>query len=265
MFNCDDDFESGSSYLKADYRLECDGDEYDGYLGYALLMILIYPIGIPLFYFVCLSCIRSLILGSGSDWTSYDTLSRMKSDSSKMSTFKLDDASNSSSLIVWSKEVNGRFAIERACLNPATSPYSSLFGAYKPEFWYWECVECMRRLSLTGLLVFMYPGSEKQVLLAMLISYFWMVIYSNVQPYLDSSYSFFMMASQWGVLLQLYGIFLIINHSFDSSSATIGGLLIFVGVVVFVYGLGSIVRAGWLKMESLKESEVEAEMGSRKV
>ena len=40
MFNCDDDFESGSSYLKADYRLECDGSEYAGYLGFALLTIL---------------------------------------------------------------------------------------------------------------------------------------------------------------------------------------------------------------------------------
>ena len=48
-FNCDDDFDSGSSYLKAGYRLECDGSNYDGYLGYALLMMLIYPIGIYLF------------------------------------------------------------------------------------------------------------------------------------------------------------------------------------------------------------------------
>ena len=54
MFNCDDDFESGSSYLKADYRLECDGSEYDGYLGYTILMIFVYPIGIPLFFFICL-------------------------------------------------------------------------------------------------------------------------------------------------------------------------------------------------------------------
>ena len=34
MFNCDDDFESGSSYLKADYRLECDGSDYDMYRSY---------------------------------------------------------------------------------------------------------------------------------------------------------------------------------------------------------------------------------------
>ena len=105
-----------------------------------------------------------------------------------------------------------RLAIESACLDPVTSTYSSLFGAYKFEFWYWECVECVRRLSLTGLLVFMYPGSEKQVLLAMLICFFWMLIYSNIQPYLESSYSFFMVSIQWVILL-LYGIFLIINDS----------------------------------------------------
>ena len=141
---------------------------------------------------------------------------------------------DSSSFNVYSKEVNGRSSIERACLNPVTSPYSSLFAAYKPDFWYWECVECMRRLSLTGLLVFMYPGSEKQVLLAMLICFFWMMIYLSVQPYLESSHSFFMISSQWGVLLQLYAVYLMINHSFDSLGAMVGGLAVAVSVIAFI-------------------------------
>ena len=114
---------------------------------------------------------------------SNETVNQLERDSSKFSDIKCDNDSNSSSLkVVWSKEVDGRFAIERACAEPITSPYSSLFGAYKPDFWYWECIECVRRLSLTGLLVFMYPGSEKQVLLAMLICFFWIMIYSFIQP-----------------------------------------------------------------------------------
>ena len=201
MFNCDEDFESSSSYLKADYRLECDGSEYDGYLGYTIFMIFVYPIA-------------------------NETVIQLAKDSSKLSVVNFDNLSNSSSFYLWSREVHGRLAIERACADPATSPYSSLFGAYKPELWYWECVEWVRRLSLTGLLVFMYPGSDKQVLLAMLICFFWMMIYSNVIPYLESYHSFFMISSQWGVLLQLYAIYLIINHSFDASSELVGGFAV---------------------------------------
>ena len=117
----------------------------------------------------------------------------------------------------------------------------------------------MRRLSLTGLLVFMYPGSEKQVLLAMLMCFFWMMIYSNIQPYLESSHSFFMMSSQWGVLLQLYGIYLIVNHSFDSSEL-IGGLAVAVGVIVFAYCMTSIGRAFWTKMGGSKDPSKNMEL-----
>ena len=61
------------------------------------------------------------------------------------------------------------------------------------------------------------------------------------QPYLDSSHSFFMISSQWGILLQLYGIYLIINNSFDSIEI-IGGLCVAVGMLVFVLGLVSVVK-----------------------
>ena len=72
-------------YLKADYRLECAGPEYDGYHGYALLMILIYPVGIPIFYFVCLATIKNLILGSGGAYgPPFGTTVQMEKDSSKL-------------------------------------------------------------------------------------------------------------------------------------------------------------------------------------
>ena len=157
-------------------------------------------------------------------------------------------------------ELSGRLKIERARRSADLMPYIALFEAYKPEYWYWECIECVRRLSLTGLLVFIYPGSEKQVLLAMLICFIWMIIYSNIQPYLESSHSFFMMSSQWGVLLQLYAVYLIINHSFDSSSDLVGGCAVAVGVIVFAYCLSSIGRVFWIKTGISKESDKNMEL-----
>jgi len=41
-------------FLYKDYSVDCDSSRYNFYIPYALLMILIYPIGIPLFYWVML-------------------------------------------------------------------------------------------------------------------------------------------------------------------------------------------------------------------
>ena len=242
--------------MKADYRLKCDGPEYAGYLAYASFMMIIYPIGIPVFYFVSLLFQRNNLRRNKSDDEGLDQnntlVSDFGTDSAAVSKIKISSPRNSISLKSFSEDVGGRLAIERACLDPVTSPYSSLFGAYRPEFWYWECVECLRRLSLTGLLVFLYPGSEKQVLLAMLICFFWMMSYSFVAPYLESSHLFFMMLSQWGVLLQLYAVFLIINRTFEGSMKLIGATAVGIGSCVFVFGILEIVRVFGMKLKGMK-------------
>jgi hypothetical protein len=38
----------GHSYLVADFKIACYSDEWNAYLGPALLMVLVYPIGQPL-------------------------------------------------------------------------------------------------------------------------------------------------------------------------------------------------------------------------
>ena len=173
-----------------------------------------------------------------------------------LNSFPLSHGENQRKLLMLKKDIIKEFKVEQARRQADLIMYATLFGAYKPNLWYWECVECMRRLSLTGLLVFMYPGSEKQVL----ICFFWMMIYSNMQPHLEPSHSFFMMSSQWGVLLQLYAVFLIINRSFDSSSVLIGWLAVAVGVIVFAYCMSSIGRVIWVKMRVSKDLSKNMEL-----
>lgn len=51
---CDDSFEDGSSYLKADYSISCDADGRAGWVTYAVISLCIYPVGIPLMYMAVL-------------------------------------------------------------------------------------------------------------------------------------------------------------------------------------------------------------------
>ena len=40
----------GASYLYVDYGVSCESDRYKFYRGYALLMVFVYPLGIPAIY-----------------------------------------------------------------------------------------------------------------------------------------------------------------------------------------------------------------------
>ena len=50
-YNCDANFDDGA-YLRLDYTIDCDTSIHRFFLFYATIMIFVYPVGVPLFYFV---------------------------------------------------------------------------------------------------------------------------------------------------------------------------------------------------------------------
>ena len=121
--------------------------------------------------------------------------------------------------------------------------------------------------------MFMYPGSEKQILLAMMICMMWIMVYLHVQPYLYHAHNKILIAAQWGILLQLFLIYLIIGRIFDASSAAFGGLAVFVGVVIpFLYVAGNFnvksesesVSLSWLNSMRIIVEEEKGESGPSK-
>ena len=69
--------------------------------------------------------------------------------------------------------------------NPSVQLLVFLVGAYEPCFYFWESIECARRLALTGLLVFFADGTELQIIVASLIALASLYLYSKYRPYLD--------------------------------------------------------------------------------
>ena len=52
-FNCvtfDDEFDGSDSFLRVDLSISCNAPERAGWLAYAIVACLVYPIGVPLFY-----------------------------------------------------------------------------------------------------------------------------------------------------------------------------------------------------------------------
>ena len=93
-------------------------------------MILIYPIGIPVAYFVMLYQVRH---------------------------------------IIGNKE---ELKKEKEMDYPRVQHVLFLFEMYKPELYYWEAIECVRRLLMSSLLVMLPDKSMLQCLVAMLVAAF---------------------------------------------------------------------------------------------
>ncbi|KAG5191902.1 hypothetical protein JKP88DRAFT_274888 [Tribonema minus] len=60
---------------------------------------------------------------------------------------------------------------------------SFLWKPYRREYAYWEVVECLRRLMLTGVLVFILPGDPGQSVYACVFAYASIMVYMRCQPH----------------------------------------------------------------------------------
>jgi hypothetical protein len=57
-------------------------------------------------------------------------------------------------------------------------------GGYREEFFFWEVIECIRKLALTGFAVFFGPGSMMQLGLAIMLTMAYMVMLASFNPYM---------------------------------------------------------------------------------
>eukprot|EP00903_Cladosiphon_okamuranus_P018351 g16883.t1 len=64
---------------------------------------------------------------------------------------------------------------------------SSLWEPYRPERFYYEVVECGRRIMLTGVLVFIFPNDAAQIAITMLLAFFFFMVFEMLRPYASES------------------------------------------------------------------------------
>lgn len=110
-FSCDE-LDNGMANLRADYSLECSTTLHSKFKTYALVMVGVYPIGIPLIFAVCLARNRSDLIKA-----------------------------------------------EREAL-PHLDSMHTLWTAHKPSRYWFELVECTRRISLIGIAAFIRASQQ---------------------------------------------------------------------------------------------------------
>ena len=100
--------------------------------------------------------------------------------------------------------------------NPKAAMYKFLCDAYEPQYYYWESIECLRRLALTGLLVFIAPPlvdaeyvDNAQIIVAGVICLASLQLYVRCAPYMDDQVDSISTIAQLMTFTQLFGALLI--------------------------------------------------------
>eukprot|EP01043_Picozoa_sp_COSAG02_P043076 COSAG02_NODE_3721_length_6323_cov_3.825353_2_plen_1317_part_00 len=71
-----------------------------------------------------------------------------------------------------------------------TNMYHFIISDYKLECWYWEIVELMRKLLLSGILSLVKRGSIAQAMLGTVIAFAFSVVHVKLEPYKSSTLNF---------------------------------------------------------------------------
>ncbi|KAG5183657.1 hypothetical protein JKP88DRAFT_290263 [Tribonema minus] len=205
-----------TSYLRADYSLQCDTSEHSAYLVYSSCMIFIYAVGIPALFL-------GLILRHRRAMRHHQHALTLDSDRGECA----EDPR---------REPEG-FQTEGSGMGEATAAaYESrvirfLTSQYTPQRDYYEVVECCRRLVLTGLLVFI-PASV-QVETACAFAVLSLALCALLQPYRDLfDYSAAILA---GIIVFLsFYIALMGQFVANSSTGVLSHLVVTLSVVLLV-------------------------------
>jgi hypothetical protein len=141
----DDSANTKTSYLRADYSIQCGTAKHTLYRVYAAFMVIIYPLGIPALY--------ALLL-----WNNRHKL-RSNTETSVHMPNRHKDESLRSTRFLWK--------------------------SYTHKMYYWEVIECMRRLLLTGAIVFIAPGTAAQAAIACVLAVVSLAVALYFQPHFD--------------------------------------------------------------------------------
>ncbi|CAM9152222.1 unnamed protein product [Ectocarpus fasciculatus] len=78
---------------------------------------------------------------------------------------------------------------------PRVKSISNLWESYKPAVFYYEVIECFRRVLLAGVVVFIYPNTAAQIAVTLLIAFAFALLSEGLAPY----------ASRWDAWISRIG------------------------------------------------------------
>ena len=187
--NLGEKYHGSDSYMHDDYSVSCKSARRVFILAYAALMVLVYPVGIPLVSF-CLM------------WRHREKLNPKLDSDFLQKDRKFEEVGESDSAFRRAR-VEQKTALRTEAIQPEGDEIFSfaqlfhfMYDNYEPQYWWFECFDYVRRLALTGLMVIVLPGSALQGFIGVLIALGGLLSYNTFNPFVEDASDRLAMAAQ---------------------------------------------------------------------
>jgi hypothetical protein len=230
------EFDSGERFLKADLSISCDAPERLAWFVYAVVMTVVYPIGITLLYAVLLwrqkhnICPIPFSSPTGiSQWRCIRGIPILPK--------KLQSDQEEQAILDQRK---GALQSNQDLRN-----IQFLFKEYEPYYWWFEIFQCIQRLMLTGGSVMFMEGSSSQVVCGMLVALLSIHVNSICQPFIQDDDDVLALSAVWGIFFTLLGGLLLKLNLGDADGLDLGHgtgiFLVSVNTMVILIAVGTVV------------------------
>ena len=195
-FQCEE-LSDGTRWLRADLSIDCSGDTHTLFRYYAGFMVLLYPLGTPLFYLFLLrrnrerlnklmvnQALRIQLINNARASSDYQS-GRISEDKRQVPWLISEEERARLSVDVLKdlRELEHEDVTERAAL---PSSISKLLKGYELRACWFEVFECVRKLAVACLPVFFQPsGSASQLLFGLMVCFVCFGAYVHFDPFED--------------------------------------------------------------------------------
>ena len=222
--------------LQADHGISCDSPSYKKWTGYAVIMLFVYPVGIPMLYLCELLRHRKGInpdIDSGVPNKASDAPGGAPpaSDAPPPAAGGLPPGPP-----LTHKEVQ-ELKIKLRSEDPSIQHLDFLFREYEPRCYLFIVFECLRRLALTGMLIFIFPGSPSQIVIGLFVAVFSQGVTTAASPYVDASDENVAIVGQFQIVLIFIASFVLLVKDMPEQDGEPGNLFkgpIFAAVMVTI-------------------------------
>ena len=206
MFDCEH-LEDGNYYLREDYRIQCDSSKHRALQVFAGVMMVLYPVGIPVLYTFLLFRDRGVLASNG-----------------------------------------------RRMNNPSVRSTSNLWKPYKPSRYFYEVVECGRRILLTGVVLMVDDGIAAKIAVTFMVALFFVFVSEALAPYESRIDTWISRAGHAVTSTSIYFALLLEVNVSDESQPSQSAFEV-VLMIMHVFMISSVLVEGGLAAYSLRVKE----------
>ena len=270
--------------------ISCDGLLYRRFVRvYGILCVVLYPIGVPLVYFVLLYGARNELnpTESAEALAVLEHFSSHEIDSSVHKEVKAaeglgDTPSQNTSLRNAISQKNARASLIRrdtfqaglmdirdgrldGSAGGASTRYISvdafkyLWRAYEPRVYWWECLEVLRRVFFTALIAILDQGSKLQLAIAVAVAILYLAAYIHYRPFVFREDDAIAEIASWAIVITLF-VCLMIRAEIAlhrPGLAVLSNLLLFAAALLPLFAFATVVAGALGKKPPEEEEEAE--------